>query len=77
MLRRHGHAIVDGFASRGEADLMQEFAKRYPLVVIDDGMGLPVQDWEQLAGWARDILLGAAIRGPRSVRVAWDVRDRS
>ena len=57
-LRRYAHAIVDGFASRGEADLMADFAKRYPLVVINEIMGLPVDDWEQLAGWARDIILG-------------------
>jgi cytochrome P450 len=56
-LRRHAHAVVDGFAARGEADLMQDFAKRYPLVVINEIMGLPVDDWERLAGWARDIIL--------------------
>lgn len=56
-LRRHAHAVVDTFAARGEADLMQDFAKRYPLVVINEIMGLPVDDWERLAGWARDMIL--------------------
>jgi cytochrome P450 len=51
---------------QGEADLMATFAKRYPLVIINEIMGLPVADWDQLAGWARDIILG----GEYEVRAA-------
>lgn len=68
-LRRHAHAIVDSFAAHGEAELMESFAKRYPLVVINEILGLPVDDWEQLAGWARDIILGGDF-GKRSAAAA-------
>jgi cytochrome P450 len=58
-LHRHAHSIVDDFVRSGEADIMEVFAKRFPLVIINEIMGLPVDDWQQLAGWARDVILGA------------------
>lgn len=66
LLRRQAESLVDEMYDQGEMDLMATFAKRYPLVIINEIMGLPVADWDQLAGWARDIILG----GEYDVRAA-------
>jgi cytochrome P450 len=58
LLRRQAQALVEEMVDDGEADLLAGFAKRYPLVIINEILGLPVEDWDRLAGWARDIILG-------------------
>ena len=52
------HAIVDRFCANGEAELMSEFCELYPLAVIGGLLGLPVDDWHRMAGWARTLILG-------------------
>lgn len=66
LLRPQAESLVDEMFDDGETDLMETFAKRYPLAIIKDIMGLPVDEWDRLAGWARDIILG----GDYEVRAA-------
>jgi cytochrome P450 len=66
LLRPQAESLVDEMFDDGEADLMETFAKRYPLAIIKDIMGLPVENWDEVAGWARDIILG----GEYEVRAA-------
>jgi cytochrome P450 len=58
LLRPQAEALVDDLVVQGGTDLMATFAKRYPLAIINEIMGLPVDNWDQLATWARDIILG-------------------
>ena len=47
--------LLDGFTSRGEADLAVEFCERYPIPVICELFGAPKEDWKLFSGWATDI----------------------
>ncbi|WP_123027915.1 cytochrome P450 [Mycolicibacterium stellerae] len=58
LLVPQAHAVVDRFCERGEADLMKDFAKLYPLAIVGELLGLPVEDWDRLARWANDLVLG-------------------
>jgi cytochrome P450 len=44
--------ILDGFEGRGEVDLSKEFARRLPLEVICDLLGLPDADRAQFSEWS-------------------------
>ncbi|MFI0739831.1 cytochrome P450 [Streptomyces sp. NPDC021100] len=55
--------LIDGFAERGEADLIHEFAFPLPIYAICDMLGVPPEDQDDFRDWA-----GMMIRhggGPR------------
>ncbi|MFD8572245.1 cytochrome P450 [Streptomyces sp. NPDC059639] len=55
--------LIDGFADRGEADLIHEFAFPLPIYAICDLLGVPAEDQDDFRDWA-----GMMIRhgkGPR------------
>ncbi|KNB54452.1 cytochrome P450 [Streptomyces caatingaensis] len=55
--------LIDGFAGRGEADLIHEFAFPLPIYAICDMLGIPPEDQDDFRDWA-----GMMIRhggGPR------------
>ncbi|MFD7547155.1 cytochrome P450 [Streptomyces sp. NPDC059816] len=55
--------LIDGFAERGEADLIHEFAFPLPIYAICDLLGVPAEDQDDFRDWA-----GMMIRhggGPR------------
>ncbi|MEV4922034.1 cytochrome P450 family protein [Streptomyces roseoverticillatus] len=55
--------LIDGFADRGEADLIHEFAFPLPIYAICDMLGVPPEDQDDFRDWA-----GMMIRhggGPR------------
>ncbi|MFC5906180.1 cytochrome P450 family protein [Streptacidiphilus monticola] len=55
--------LIDGFAGRGEADLIHEFAFPLPIYAICDLLGVPAEDQDDFRDWA-----GMMIRhqgGPR------------
>ncbi|MEU1815232.1 cytochrome P450 [Streptomyces roseifaciens] len=55
--------LIDGFAARGEADLIHEFAFPLPIYAICDMLGVPREDQDDFRDWA-----GMMIRhggGPR------------
>lgn len=58
LLLPQAHSIVDRFCGNGDAELMSEFCELYPLAVIGGLLGLPVDDWHKMAGWARTLILG-------------------
>jgi cytochrome P450 len=55
--------LIDGFAERGNADLVSEFTFAFPAKVISGGLGLPEGDYEQFQRWAVGII---------SIGRAWD-----
>ncbi|MFN8036860.1 MAG: cytochrome P450 [Acidimicrobiia bacterium] len=50
------HELVDGFAARGEADLVAEFTTALPFAAITRKLGLPLSDYPQMRRWADHIL---------------------
>lgn len=44
--------LIDGFASRGEADLIHDFAFPLPIYAICDLLGVPREDQDDLRDWA-------------------------
>jgi len=50
------HELIDGFATRGSADLVAEFSFTYPLKVFARILGLPDEDWAQVHRWAIDLI---------------------
>ncbi|HVV13682.1 cytochrome P450 [Amycolatopsis sp.] len=49
------HELIDGFAGRGEAELVAEFTSRYPVLVISRLLGLPPEDERTVRRWANDL----------------------
>lgn len=47
--------LVDGFAGRGEVEFISEFAEPYAARIICVLLGLPEEDWHQVAQWADDL----------------------
>lgn len=50
------HRVIDGFAGRGEADLVRDFTARFPFLVFGLRMGLPLERADRFMDWAFDIL---------------------
>jgi cytochrome P450 len=44
--------LIDGFRSRGSADLLAELAIQIPVVVIAELLGVPAPMWRQLLDWS-------------------------
>ena len=57
-LRDAAHALIDGFAARGRAEFMGEFADAYPSLGLSELIGVPLEDRERFRGWANTIGLG-------------------
>jgi cytochrome P450 len=50
------HGLIDDFASDGRADLVEQFTFTFPLRVMADIIGIPIQDFEQFHRWALDLI---------------------
>ncbi|GAA3876064.1 cytochrome P450 family protein [Streptomyces sedi] len=55
--------LVDGFAGRGSADLIDEFAFPLPIYAICDLLGVPAEDQEDFRSWAGMMLHTSGKRG--------------
>lgn len=47
--------LIDGFVDRGEVEFVSEFAEPYASRIICVLLGLPEDDWPQVAHWADDL----------------------
>jgi cytochrome P450 len=47
--------LIDAFAPRGRVELVHEFAEPYAARIICLLLGLPQEEWEQVARWADDL----------------------
>lgn len=47
--------LIDGFAARGSVELISEFAEPYAARIICVLLGLPEDNWHQVARWADDL----------------------
>ncbi|WP_437959788.1 cytochrome P450 [Sorangium sp. So ce119] len=52
------HALLDGIAPAGRAELMRDVVLKYPVQVICGIVGVPLQDQEQFARWSEDVAQG-------------------
>jgi cytochrome P450 len=50
------HELLDRFAARGEADLVADFTRKYPFLVITRLLGIPVADEDRLLHWAQKLI---------------------
>ncbi|WP_030406417.1 cytochrome P450 family protein [Streptomyces albus] len=62
-VRELADGLIDGFAARGEADLIHEYAFPLPIYAICEMLGVPRQDQEDFRTWA-----GMMIHQPGSPR---------
>jgi cytochrome P450 len=56
LLEPVAHELIDRFEARGEADLVADFTKRYPFIVINRLLGLPEHSEEEVRRWALTML---------------------
>lgn len=60
MLRSAMVLIIDGLidrvSQRGEADVVTDLARAYPVAVICRLLGAPVEDWPRLSAWTDDLM---------------------
>ena len=47
--------LIDSFSERGRVELISEFAEPYSTRVICRMLGLPEEEWPQIASWADDL----------------------
>lgn len=57
-ITRFTHQLVDGFAARGEADLVSEFSERLPMLVLTQLLGMPDEYGPRLVEASRDMVAG-------------------
>ncbi len=61
--------LIDEFSPRGEVELISEFAEPYATRVICRMLGLPEDEWPQIAHWADDLGKSFGIQVGRDVPV--------
>ena len=49
------HDLIDGYAERGWVEFVREFAEPYAARIICLLLGLPDDEWPQVAHWADDL----------------------
>src|SRR5438477_6791218 len=62
------HALLDGIAPRGRAELVEELHTRFPVQVIAAILGVPVDDYDRFQDWSDGITMGP--RDPRRSKAA-------
>ncbi|SEQ57473.1 Cytochrome P450 [Streptomyces radiopugnans] len=62
-VRELADRLIDGFAARGSADLIHEFAFPLPIYAICDMLGVPAEDQDDFRDWAGMMLRHGG--GPR------------
>ena len=53
--RALANELIDDFAARGEVEFISQFAEPYAARIICLLLGLPEEDWAQIAHWADDL----------------------
>jgi cytochrome P450 len=56
LVERVGNDLIDGFADRGRADLVNQFTFPYPSQIIAGLLGLPQEDFPQFQRWSISLL---------------------
>ncbi|MEU1488714.1 cytochrome P450 [Streptomyces sp. NPDC005776] len=56
VIERNARALIDTFRHTGEADLVDAFATRFPVLVIADMLGLDKADHDRFHGWYTSVI---------------------
>ncbi|MFE3517875.1 cytochrome P450 [Streptomyces sp. NPDC059166] len=56
VIERNARELIDAFRHTGEADLVEAFATRFPVLVIADMLGLDRADHRRFHGWYTDVI---------------------
>ena len=64
------NGLIDRFADRGRAELLQEFATPIPVIVICDLLGIPSDMGRQLLAWSHDMVAMYQARRDRQIEEA-------
>ncbi|MER5893995.1 cytochrome P450 [Streptomyces sp. NPDC001876] len=56
VIERNARELIDAFRDRGETDLVESFATRFPVLVIADMLGLDRTDHERFHGWYTTVI---------------------
>ncbi|MDT8910012.1 cytochrome P450 [Amycolatopsis sp. PS_44_ISF1] len=56
VIERNSQRLIDGFRHRGRADLVQDYARHFPINVIVDMLGLDQSDHERFQVWYTAII---------------------
>ncbi|GAB3482795.1 cytochrome P450 [Nocardiopsis coralliicola] len=56
VIERNARELIDTFRAEGRADLVNDFARRFPINVIVDMLGLDKSDHERFQKWYTDII---------------------
>ncbi|GGZ22647.1 cytochrome P450 [Streptomyces nitrosporeus] len=56
VIERNARELVDAFRHTGEADLVEDFATRFPVLVIADMLGLDRADHRRFHGWYTSVI---------------------
>ncbi|MYW03215.1 cytochrome P450 [Streptomyces sp. SID3343] len=77
VIERNARLLVDGFRSRGTVDLVPEFARRFPVTVIADMLGLAPADHEKFEHWYTTVIafLGNLSQDPEVAAAGLRTRD--
>jgi cytochrome P450 len=71
---RVANELIDRFADRGRADLVQEFTFAYPVQIIAGLLGLPREDYLQFQRWSIS-LLSITVNRERGLEASRALRD--
>jgi cytochrome P450 len=76
-IQRVVDGLLDQAAERGEMDVVGDFARRLPAIVIADILGVPPEDRERFQHWCRDYAVlvgGVGIPAARATRHVMGIR---
>jgi len=65
--------LIDGFAARGEADLMHEFARHVPSLVIGEMIGVPEDRREAFLDWTEAMVESGEDRIQQTIQAATNI----
>lgn len=77
VIERNARELVDGFRESGHADLVGDFATRFPVNVIADMLGLDKADHDRFHGWYTSIIafLGNLAQDPEIAAAGLRTRE--
>lgn len=69
--------LVDGFADRGEVELVSEFARPLPLTVVARSIGVPDDNLETFTRWSGDLFAPLGVNQPTKEMMEAFLRSQS
>ena len=72
-IRAIARSLIDGFAARGEADLMHEFARHVPSLVIGEMIGVPEDRREAFLDWTEAMVESGEDRIQQTIQAATNI----